>query len=237
MVAINAAMGVRSSCDMSATACFSRAKARCNRSSVWVSRAWIGTSSIERFDPSCGSLKSFSDTRLTASDSLPSGQSPRPTSSGPPTSTASIATNPIVDDIEAERFRRLANLGGRGGLILRSRSTANRPLPHRSAPAAGHTGCRAAAGIPWWCGRRYGPPNGAQGPSIERGGVNPPRPPGSRRLAATGTAVLIEYADEPFRDRDPRSQSPIVQSIKACRFGRASLGRDRRVSKSLWSNR
>ena len=61
----------RSSCEMSAVACFSRAKARLSISSVSERRRTIGCSSpgIRRW--STGRRKSFSETRLTASDSAP----------------------------------------------------------------------------------------------------------------------------------------------------------------------
>ena len=66
MVVIKAANGVRSSCEMSATDCLSRAKARLSKLKVVVRRSAMGRNSNGNGCSPNGRRKSLTDTRLTA---------------------------------------------------------------------------------------------------------------------------------------------------------------------------
>ena len=89
---------------MSATASFSRVKARRSWSRVWVKRAWMGASSWLSSPGSTDSRKSFSETWLTASDNLRIGDSPRPTMNRPPNARATKSPPAVLDHPEPARF-------------------------------------------------------------------------------------------------------------------------------------
>ena len=95
---------MRSSWEMSAVACFSRAKALFNISNVAVSRPMIGCNSPGIRRRSTCKRKSFSETRLTASDRRRSGDNPSRTRPKQPTTARRKATPPV----SSRRLRSLA---------------------------------------------------------------------------------------------------------------------------------